>query len=113
VVTQPVFDLDLLERFLRRIEGLKIPLVAGIWPLISYRNAEFMVNIELRVAVPERYMERMRRGGDGGEGAPGGHRDRAGDGGAGAADGGGCAVERAVRPVRQWRSKWAEAIGER
>jgi homocysteine S-methyltransferase len=60
VVTQPVFDLELLERFLRRIEGLKIPLVAGIWPLISYRNAEFMVN-ELRVAVPERYMERMRR----------------------------------------------------
>jgi homocysteine S-methyltransferase len=60
VVTQPVFDPELLERFLRRIEGLKIPLVAGIWPLISYRNAEFMVN-ELRVAVPERYLERMRR----------------------------------------------------
>jgi homocysteine S-methyltransferase len=33
--------------------------IAGIWPLTSYRNAEFMVN-ELRVPVPEPYMERMR-----------------------------------------------------
>jgi len=59
VVTQPVFDLDLLEQFLRRTEHARIPLIAGIWPLASYRNAEFMVN-ELRVAVPEQYMERMR-----------------------------------------------------
>ena len=60
VVTQPVFDLDLLENFLRRIEHVKIPVVCGIWPLTSFRNAEFMVN-ELRVPVPEEYMERMRR----------------------------------------------------
>jgi homocysteine S-methyltransferase len=60
VVTQPVFDLDLLEQFLRRIEHVKIPLIAGIWPLVSYRNAEFMVN-ELRVPVPEEHLERMRR----------------------------------------------------
>jgi methionine synthase I (cobalamin-dependent)/5,10-methylenetetrahydrofolate reductase len=60
VVTQPVFDLSLLENFLRRTEHFKIPLVCGIWPLTSYRNAEFMVN-ELRVPVPEQYMERMRR----------------------------------------------------
>ncbi len=60
VVTQPVFDLALLEQFLKRIEGYKLPVVTGIWPLTSYRNAEFMVN-ELRVPVPEHYMERMRR----------------------------------------------------
>ncbi len=60
IVTQPVFDLDLLENFLRRIEHIKIPVIAGIWPLTSYRNAEFMVN-ELRVPVPERFMERLRR----------------------------------------------------
>jgi homocysteine S-methyltransferase len=60
VVTQPVFDLDLLEAFLKRTEEHKLPFVAGIWPLTSYRNAEFMVN-ELRVPVPEPYMERMRR----------------------------------------------------
>ena len=60
VVTQPVFDLDLLEQFLKRIEHVKIPVICGIWPLTSYRNAEFMVN-ELRVPVPEEFMERMRR----------------------------------------------------
>lgn len=60
VVTQPVFDLELLEKFLKRIERVKIPVICGIWPLTSYRNAEFMVN-ELRVPVPEEFMERMRR----------------------------------------------------
>ena len=60
VVTQPVFDLDLLEAFLKRTAQYKLPIIAGIWPLTSYRNAEFMVN-ELRVPVPERYMERMRK----------------------------------------------------
>ncbi|HZQ52676.1 MAG TPA: bifunctional homocysteine S-methyltransferase/methylenetetrahydrofolate reductase [Bryobacteraceae bacterium] len=59
VVTQPVFDLELLEYFLRRTEQFQIPVIAGIWPLTSYRNAEFMVN-ELRVPVPPQYMERMR-----------------------------------------------------
>ncbi|MGH9660257.1 MAG: bifunctional homocysteine S-methyltransferase/methylenetetrahydrofolate reductase, partial [Bryobacteraceae bacterium] len=59
-VTQPVFDLDLLEKFLARIERVRIPVICGIWPLTSYRNAEFMVN-ELRVPVPEYYLERMRR----------------------------------------------------
>ena len=60
VVTQPVFDIRLLEQFLDRTKYHKIPFIAGIWPLTSFRNAEFMVN-ELRVPVPEHYMERMRR----------------------------------------------------
>jgi homocysteine S-methyltransferase len=57
-VTQPVFDLSLLEKFLRRIEHFKIPVVAGIWPLVSARNAEFMKN-ELRVSVPDAILQRM------------------------------------------------------
>ncbi|MGI8962697.1 MAG: bifunctional homocysteine S-methyltransferase/methylenetetrahydrofolate reductase [Bryobacteraceae bacterium] len=60
VVTQPVFDLNLVELFLKNTEQYKLPIIAGIWPLTSYRNAEFMVN-ELRVPVPEQYMERMRK----------------------------------------------------
>ena len=60
VVTQPVFDLNLLERFLRRIEPCRIPLIAGIWPLVSARNAEFMKN-ELRVSVPDEILNRMTR----------------------------------------------------
>ena len=59
-VTQPVFDLALLENFLRRIEHCRIPVVAGIWPLTSVRNAEFMKN-ELRVSVPDSIIERMAR----------------------------------------------------
>lgn len=57
-VTQPVFDLSLLEAFIRRIEGFRIPVFAGIWPLVSPRNAEFMKN-ELRVSVPDSILERM------------------------------------------------------
>ncbi|MCS7023486.1 MAG: bifunctional homocysteine S-methyltransferase/methylenetetrahydrofolate reductase [Bryobacteraceae bacterium] len=60
VVTQPVFDLRLLEAWLKATERYRIPLIAGIWPLTSYRNAEFMLN-ELRVPVPEEYLARMRR----------------------------------------------------
>jgi methionine synthase / methylenetetrahydrofolate reductase(NADPH) len=60
VVTQPVFDLRLLENFLKRIEHSRIPVVAGIWPLVSVRNAEFMKN-ELRVSVPDSILERMAR----------------------------------------------------
>jgi len=59
-ITQPVFDLHLLERFLKRVEHLKIPVICGVWPLTSYRNAEFMVN-ELRVPVPALFLERMRK----------------------------------------------------
>ncbi len=57
-ITQPVFDLRLLEEFLKRIESFRIPVVAGIWPLTSLRNAEFMKN-DLRVSMPEEIMARM------------------------------------------------------
>ena len=57
-ITQPVFDMRLLEIFLRRIEEFRIPVIAGIWPLTSLRNAEFMRN-DLRVSMPEAVMQRM------------------------------------------------------
>ncbi|PYX77371.1 MAG: bifunctional homocysteine S-methyltransferase/methylenetetrahydrofolate reductase, partial [Acidobacteria bacterium] len=57
-ITQPVFDVALLENFLKRIEHCRIPIVAGIWPLVSLRNAEFMKN-ELRVSVPDAVVQRM------------------------------------------------------
>jgi methionine synthase I (cobalamin-dependent)/5,10-methylenetetrahydrofolate reductase len=60
VVTQPVFDLGLLEKFLKRIEHCRIPVIAGIWPLVSVRNAEFMKN-ELRVSVPDAILDRMTK----------------------------------------------------
>jgi homocysteine S-methyltransferase len=57
-ITQPVFDLRLLEQFLRRIEGFRIPIVAGIWPLTSLRNAEFMRD-QLKVSMPDEILKRM------------------------------------------------------
>jgi homocysteine S-methyltransferase len=57
-ITQPVFDLRLLEEFLKRIAEFRIPVIAGIWPLTSLRNAEFMKN-DLRVSMPEEIMLRM------------------------------------------------------
>src|SRR3954468_4658607 len=60
-VTQPVFDAKQLENFLRRTEGARPPIVAGIWPLVSVRNAEFLANEVPGVSVPESVIERMRR----------------------------------------------------
>lgn len=57
-ITQPVFDLRLLEQFLRRIESFRIPVVAGIWPLTSLRNAEVLKH-ELRVSMPDAILQRM------------------------------------------------------
>jgi homocysteine S-methyltransferase len=57
-ITQPVFDMRLLEIFLKRIESFRIPVIAGIWPLTSLRNAEFMKN-DLRVSMPDEIMARM------------------------------------------------------
>ena len=57
-ITQPVFDLALLERFLRRIEEFRIPVIAGIWPLTSVKNAQFM-KTDLRVSMPDEILARM------------------------------------------------------
>ena len=57
-ITQPVFDLRLLESFLKRIEEHQIPVIAGIWPLVSLRNAEYLKN-DLRISMPEEIMLRM------------------------------------------------------
>jgi homocysteine S-methyltransferase len=59
-MTQPVFDLDQLDRFLKRVESFRIPIIAGIWPLVSLRNAEFLANEVPGVTVPRPVLERMR-----------------------------------------------------
>lgn len=59
-ITQPVFDTEQLRVFLKKIEHVKIPIVAGIWPLVSYRNAEFMHNEVPGVNVTPGILERMR-----------------------------------------------------
>jgi len=58
-ITQPVFDVEQLERFLTSIEHTRIPIVAGIWPLVSARNAEFLANEVPGVTVPDAVLKRM------------------------------------------------------
>jgi homocysteine S-methyltransferase len=59
-ITQPVFDTGQLRDFLKRIEHVRIPIIAGIWPLVSFRNAEFLHNEVPGVRVTPSIMDRMR-----------------------------------------------------
>lgn len=61
IITQPVFDTTALISFYKKIEKYKIPVIAGIWPLASYRNAEFMKNEVPGVIVPDYVMKRMAK----------------------------------------------------
>jgi homocysteine S-methyltransferase len=58
-ISQPVFDPDALLRFLDDVQRYGVPIIAGIWPLTSYRNAQFMQNEVPGVVVPESAMQRM------------------------------------------------------
>jgi len=58
-ITQPVFDNEIFFRFMKRVEHIKIPIIAGVWPLVSVRNAEFMNNEVPGASVPEPIMKRM------------------------------------------------------
>src|SRR5688572_27752191 len=61
-ITQPVFDPEQLLSFIEEIKkrDIWIPIVAGIWPLVSARNAEFMANEVPGVVVPPEIVTRMR-----------------------------------------------------
>lgn len=63
VITQPVFDQSALISFIERAEkiGIHLPLVAGIWPLVSLKNALFLKNEVPGVYVPDSIIERMEK----------------------------------------------------
>jgi homocysteine S-methyltransferase len=56
-----VFDVAAFERFLKRVESLRLPIIVGIWPFESVLNAEFMANEVPGVTVPDVLVERMRK----------------------------------------------------
>jgi len=60
-ITQPVFNPEALLRFLDLIDHVRIPVIAGIWPLASFRNAEFMRNEVPGCVVPDEVLERMKK----------------------------------------------------
>ncbi|NIN71045.1 MAG: bifunctional homocysteine S-methyltransferase/methylenetetrahydrofolate reductase [Gemmatimonadetes bacterium] len=66
-VTQPVFDAETFLGFLEKIDHVRIPTVAAVWPLVSYRNAEFMANEVPGVVVPDAILGRMQRASDSGK----------------------------------------------
>ncbi len=65
-MTQPVFDVGQLESALDELEQFGVPIIAGVWPLVSLRNAEFLANEVPGVTIPEEILDRMRRASAGG-----------------------------------------------
>ena len=61
VMTQPIFQTDLLETVLRRIEHLELPVMVSVLPLESYKNAELLHNEVPGMQIPEAIRERMRK----------------------------------------------------
>src|SRR5262249_16770220 len=67
VMTQPIFQTELLESVLAKIKHLGMPVLVGVCPLVSYKNAEFLHNEVPGMQIPEEIRERMGRGPPGGE----------------------------------------------
>jgi homocysteine S-methyltransferase len=65
VMTQPVYDPRTLERFLDDVAPLGLPVMVGILPLASHRNAEFLHNEVPGMSIPAEYRERMAKVGGG------------------------------------------------
>ena len=65
VMTQPVYDPTVLDRFLTDVAPLGLPVLVGLLPLASYRNAEFLHNEVPGMTIPEETRERMRKAGGG------------------------------------------------
>lgn len=60
-ITQPVFDAGYLIEFLGKIKDTGLPVLAGLWPLVSYRNAMFLNNEVPGVTIPESILRRMEK----------------------------------------------------
>jgi homocysteine S-methyltransferase len=67
VMTQPVYDSTVLEQFLKDTEHLEMPILVGLLPLASHRNAEFLHNEIPGMAVPKDIRDRMEKAGSGPE----------------------------------------------
>jgi homocysteine S-methyltransferase len=64
-ITQPIYNLDAYRRFMDQLGGLSLPVIMGIWPLVSLRNAEFLKNEVPGVDVPDEVIGRLEKAGSG------------------------------------------------
>ena len=60
IMTQPVYEFSLFEKFCERIAHVKVPILVGILPLASYKNAEFLHREVPGMQVPYRIRLRMK-----------------------------------------------------
>ena len=66
IMTQPIYDIALLDKYLLVVAPLQLPVLVGILPLASYRNAEFLHNEVPGMTVPDHIRQRMSDAGDDG-----------------------------------------------
>jgi len=64
IFTQPLYDSETLEGFLKKTEGLNIPILVGLLPLHSFRQAEFLHHEVPGIAIPQKIRNRMRGAGE-------------------------------------------------
>ncbi len=64
IMTQAVYDVEALDRFLKAVSRLKVPILLGMIPLHSIRHADFLRNELVGIVIPEPVRERIRRAGD-------------------------------------------------
>ncbi len=63
-ITQPIYNLDTYKKFMAAVGPTKIPIIMGIWPLVSLRNAEFLKYEVPGVDVPDKIIQEMKKAGD-------------------------------------------------
>jgi homocysteine S-methyltransferase len=59
VITEPIFDLDVFDQLLKRLETNQLPVIASIRPLTGLRDAEFLIH-ERDTPVAAAYLNRLR-----------------------------------------------------
>jgi methionine synthase I (cobalamin-dependent)/5,10-methylenetetrahydrofolate reductase len=65
IQTQPVYDLETLDRFLARAGGSPVPVLVGLLPLHSFRHAEFLHNEVPGITIPDHVRARLKAAGEG------------------------------------------------
>jgi len=65
-MTQPIYEPEVLDAFLRRVGTLPVPVLLGVLPLQSFRHAEFLHNEVPGISIPQWVRDRMQAAGNAG-----------------------------------------------
>jgi len=64
IMTQPLYDLDTLEKFFDKLKAIDVPVILGILPLVSYKHAQFLHNEVPGITIPEDIREKLDKAGE-------------------------------------------------